>query len=120
MTGGPVTPLRQRMIEDMTIRQFGAKTQHDYVHVVRDFTRFLGRPPDQAEPAIRAYPLQSEPESGGPPAESCALVQGRGVKFPRRRVFKFERQHCVDSRLGVVSIRNQGCCLWNRTCGAWF
>ena len=27
MTQEPVSPLRRRMIEDMTIRQFGAKTQ---------------------------------------------------------------------------------------------
>lgn len=43
MTLGTVSPLRQRMIEDMTIRQFGPKTQHDYMHVVRDFTAFLRR-----------------------------------------------------------------------------
>jgi hypothetical protein len=48
MTSAPTTPLRQRMIEDMTIRQFGPKTQHDYVRVVADFARFLGRSPDQA------------------------------------------------------------------------
>jgi len=41
----PVSPLRRRMIEDMTIRQFGAKTQTDYVRVVRDFAVFLGRSP---------------------------------------------------------------------------
>jgi integrase/recombinase XerD len=50
MTPEPVSPLRRRMIEDMTIRQFGAKTQHGYVRVVADFARFLGRSPDQAEP----------------------------------------------------------------------
>ncbi|MCP4560589.1 MAG: integrase, partial [Bosea sp.] len=37
-----VSPLRQRMIEDMTIRQFGAHTQRDYVRQVREFTAFLG------------------------------------------------------------------------------
>jgi len=36
MSSAPMTPLRQRMIEDMTIRQFGDKTQHDYVRVVAD------------------------------------------------------------------------------------
>ena len=40
MTSATTTPLRQRMIEDMTIRQFGSKTQHDYVRVVADFARF--------------------------------------------------------------------------------
>ena len=43
-----VSPLRQRMIEDMTIRQFGEHTQRDHVRQVREFTAFLGRSPDQA------------------------------------------------------------------------
>jgi len=46
MNSAPTTPLRQRMIEDMSIRQFGDKTQRDYVRVVADFARFLGRSPD--------------------------------------------------------------------------
>jgi integrase/recombinase XerD len=50
MTQQPISPLRQRMIEDMTIRQFGDSTQDNYVRVVRDFVAFLRRPPDQAEP----------------------------------------------------------------------
>ena len=41
MNSAPMSPLRQRMIEDMRIRQFGPKTQHDYVRVVADFARFL-------------------------------------------------------------------------------
>jgi len=43
MSSAPMSPLCQRMIEDMAIRQFGPKTQHDYVRVVADFARFLGR-----------------------------------------------------------------------------
>ena len=54
----PVSPLRRRMIEDMTIRQFGTHTQRDYVRQVCDFTAFLGRSPDQAEPEdLRRYQL---------------------------------------------------------------
>ena len=53
-----VTPLRQRMIEDMTIRRFGEHTQRDYVRQVREFTAFLGLPPDRAEPEdLRRYQL---------------------------------------------------------------
>ena len=53
-----VSPLRQRMIEDMTIRQFGEHTQRDYVRQVREFTAFLGLPPDRAEPEdLRRYQL---------------------------------------------------------------
>lgn len=38
-----VAPLRQRMIEDMTICWFGEYTQRDYVWQVREFAAFLGR-----------------------------------------------------------------------------
>ena len=42
------SPLRARMIEDMTVRGLGASTQHEYVRCVRLFAAFLGRPPDTA------------------------------------------------------------------------
>ena len=45
MTQEPVSPLRRRMIEDMTIRQLGDRTKADYVRVVREFAVFLGRSP---------------------------------------------------------------------------
>ena len=48
MTNEAMSPLRQRMIEDMTIRNFGPKTQHDYIRGVRNLTVFLGRSPDTA------------------------------------------------------------------------
>ncbi len=40
--------LRQRMIEDMTVRGFTEKTQHDYIRCVRTFAAFLGCSPDRA------------------------------------------------------------------------
>ena len=43
-----ISPLRRRMIEDMEIRGFAAKTQRGYIRAVRDFTAFLDRSPDQA------------------------------------------------------------------------
>jgi hypothetical protein len=46
------------MIEDMSIRQLGGKTQNDYVRVVRDFAAFLGRSPDLAEPEGRQRPFE--------------------------------------------------------------
>ena len=48
MTDKAISPLRRRMIEDMTIRGFTAGTQRGYLRVVADFTVFLGRSPDQA------------------------------------------------------------------------
>jgi integrase/recombinase XerD len=43
-----VTPLRQRMIEDMEARQLSAGTQSSYVGSCRRFAVFLGRSPDTA------------------------------------------------------------------------
>jgi integrase/recombinase XerD len=58
MSPEAVSPLRRRMIEDMTIRQFGEKTKRDYIRQVREFTAFLGRSPDRAEPEdLRRYQL---------------------------------------------------------------
>ena len=48
MSEKPISPLRQRMIEDMTVRSFGEKTRNDYIRHVKTFTAFLGRPPDTA------------------------------------------------------------------------
>jgi len=45
-TAQPISPLRRRMIEDMTVRGFGEKTQSDYIRHVKNFTIFLGRSPD--------------------------------------------------------------------------
>src|SRR5829696_1379058 len=42
------TALRQRMIEDMSVRGFTEKTQHDYIRCVKTFAAFLGRSPDRA------------------------------------------------------------------------
>jgi integrase/recombinase XerD len=46
MTNETMSPLRRRMIEDMTIRNFGPKTHHDYIRSVRSLAVFLGRSPD--------------------------------------------------------------------------
>src|SRR3954470_21157124 len=58
MSPEAISPLRQRMIEDMSIRQFGEKTRRDYIRQVREFTGFLARSPDRAEPEdLRRYQL---------------------------------------------------------------
>ena len=44
----PISPLRQRMIEDMTLRKLNPKTQTQYIRAVVRLTRYLGRSPDQA------------------------------------------------------------------------
>lgn len=43
-----VSPLRQRLIDEMYIRRFGPETQRNYIRDVGRFATFLGRPPDTA------------------------------------------------------------------------
>ena len=48
----------RRMIEDMTVRNFAAKTQTDYIRRVKNFAVFLGRSPDTAiREDVRRYLL---------------------------------------------------------------
>jgi site-specific recombinase XerD len=64
MTDQSISPLRRRMIEDMTVRAFTAGTQRGYLRAVEHFTAFLGRSPDQAGAEdLRRYQLAMR--SGG-------------------------------------------------------
>ena len=59
MSETPISPLRRRMIEDMSLRNFGEKTQHDYIGYVKTFSTFLGRSPATATPEdLRQYQVQ--------------------------------------------------------------
>jgi len=63
---GTVSPLRQRMLEDMSIRGFGEHTKIDYVRQVRMFAAFLGASPDFAEPEdLRRYQLHMAKNGAG-------------------------------------------------------
>ncbi|MCZ6658408.1 MAG: site-specific integrase [Gammaproteobacteria bacterium] len=54
----PISPLRQRMIDDMTMRKLSAKTQAAYLRAVKHFTRFYRRSPDLASPEdLRSFQL---------------------------------------------------------------
>ncbi|MEC5413384.1 tyrosine-type recombinase/integrase [Aurantimonas sp. C2-4-R8] len=41
-----VSPLRRRMIEDMTVRNLSPATQRSYLHAVTKFSRYFSRSPD--------------------------------------------------------------------------
>ena len=52
------SPLRQRMIDDMSMRRLNHSTQKTYVRAVKSFTQFLGRSPDTATAEdLRLYQL---------------------------------------------------------------
>jgi site-specific recombinase XerD len=48
MTNEAMSPLHRRMIEDMTVRNFAADTQRNYLRAVKNLAIFLGRSPDTA------------------------------------------------------------------------
>ena len=53
-----MTPLRQRMLEDMQIRNLSHNTQESYVRQVSSFARHLKKSPAELGPeAIRTYQL---------------------------------------------------------------
>ncbi len=71
MTNVAISPLRQRMIEDMTIRKLAPKTQHDYVQRVKNFAAFLGRSPDTASfEDVRRYQLHLAASGVGVPTRN--------------------------------------------------
>ena len=56
------------MIEDMTIRKFAQKTQHDYVQRVKDFANYLKRSPDTAKPDdVRGFQVHLTSSGAGVP-----------------------------------------------------
>ena len=72
MTDKAISPLRRRMIEDMTIRKLAPKTQATYIRAVRNFTAF-------------PRPLAGPGERGGPAALSAASgLQRRRGSEPER------------------------------------
>ena len=53
-----ISPLRQRMIEDMRLRKLAPQTQSGYIRAVRHFAGWLGRSPDTASAEeLRRYQL---------------------------------------------------------------
>ncbi len=79
MTDKAISPLRRRMIEDMEVRGFTACTQRGYLAVVRNFTAFLGRSPDQADKEdLRRF--QHHMRSSGASAANMNLAVS-GLRF---------------------------------------
>ena len=68
MSEKPISPLRSRMIEDMTMRNFVEKTKNDDIRHVKTFAAFLGRLPDQAQPEdLRSFQVHQTDAGVRPP-----------------------------------------------------
>ena len=74
----PISPLRARMIEDMSVRGFREDTRRDYVRHVRAFAAFIGRSPDTATAEeLRLFQLHQTQSGLQPPSINSAVSTGR-------------------------------------------
>jgi site-specific recombinase XerD len=93
-----MTPLRQRMIEDMRLRNLSPHTIDAYVHAVAQFARHYGRSPEQLDAAqARAYLLHLVQDQH---ASWSRYNQARcGLQFLYRFILKqderFEKLPCA-------------------------
>ena len=73
----PATPrtLRERFVEDMTVRGFTDKTRHDYIRTVAGFAAFLERSPSTATAEdIRRFQIHQSERGMNAPAMNSAVA----------------------------------------------
>jgi len=107
------SPLRARMIEDMTVRGLGARTQHEYVRCVRMFAAFLGRSPDTATADdLRCWQLHQREQGVQPPSFNSSVSALRfflGITLDRpdlaRRLVVARQPQKLPSVLTPVEIQ---------------
>src|SRR3954453_3598345 len=69
-----VSPLRQRMLEDMAMRGLRDETQRDYIRFVRSFAAFLRRSPDTASGEdIRRFQVHQAESGIQPPSINTSV-----------------------------------------------
>jgi integrase/recombinase XerD len=78
-TQSGVSPLRQRMTDDMRMRQHSPATQAGYLRIVREFARYLKRSPDTATVEdLRHYQLYLVDRGTSPVSLNAAIT---GLRF---------------------------------------
>ena len=99
MSEKPISPLRQRMLEDMNMRRFVPDTQREYIRAVKKLASFLGRSPDSATAEeLRAFQLHLTETGVQPPTVNATVTALRFFfkvtldrpETTRRLVFVYE------------------------------
>src|ERR1700730_3395557 len=83
MTEECITPLRRRMIEDMTVRRFAAETQRNYIRAVKTFAdlpRSIAGHGHSRRSASFSIALERDPR---PPADRQLYGHGAADLFHR-------------------------------------
>ena len=85
-----LSPLRRRMIEDMTVRNLSPATQRSYLNAVSKFSRHFGRSPDRLDlEDVRAYQVYLVAQKISWPTlnqKVCALRFFYGVTLGRDEI----------------------------------
>jgi len=79
----PISPLRQRLIDDMDMRRFSRETQRNYIRDVGRLATFVGRPPDTATAEdLRRFQVEQR-EAGVPAPTMNSIVSALRFFFTR-------------------------------------
>ena len=79
MSETPISALRAHMIEDVSVRKFGDKTQNDYIRHVESFSTFVGRSLAKATPEdLRRYQVHQSRARAQPQTINSAVS---GLRF---------------------------------------
>ena len=75
MTKECISPLRRRMIEDMTVRRLASETQRNYIRAVKTFACYLGRSPETATAEdLRLFQLHLSETHVRPPTINATVT----------------------------------------------
>src|SRR5438094_290160 len=82
----PISPLRQRLIDDMNMRRFSRETQRNYIRDVGRFATFLGRPPNAATAEdLRRFQVEQR-DAGVPVPTMNSIVSALRFSSPTRSI----------------------------------
>ena len=110
-----VSPLRRRMLEDMSMRGLREDTQRDYIRFVQSFAAFLGRSPETATAEdIRRFQVDQAESGVQPPTINCSVSALRffftvTLDRPSCRAVRPGRAIPASCRQCSTSKRSGGC-----------
>jgi site-specific recombinase XerD len=106
-----ITPLRQRMLDDLRMRKLAPKTREAYIRAVRTLAGFLGRSPDTVTPEdLRRFQLHLVDQGTSPMTLNATIT---GLKFffevtlGRRELIAHMKSVTVPRTLPVVLSRDE-------------
>lgn len=97
-----MSPLRQRMAEDMRRRNFSTETQRAYIHYIAEFAKYFRVSPDQLGPeAIREYQLHLTDERKMSPESVNCFISAAKFLYLQTLELPWSQAHFQRSRVPV-------------------